>query len=179
MYPIYKRNINEFRMGYSLIELILTIGLLTILLGVVTFTFVIGLRVADVGMSAGGARRETSNSLRTISEELRQATAITSADQHSLTFQSDSDRNGAIETITYLWSGTEGDSLIRIQGTDTKILAGGVSNALFQYYDSNSVVLGPPFPVAASAVKLVELTLQAGKEAESVQYRVKIRPRGI
>jgi len=154
-------------------------GLMTVLLGAITYTFVIGLRVGDVGMLSGGVRKEASFSLRIISEELKQAIAVTSADLHTLTFQADLDRNGVVDTITYSWSGTPGDNLVRTQGTATTALANGVKDASFQYYDSANTALGPPPPVAASAVRVVQLTLQVAKEGESMKYEVKIRPRGI
>lgn len=177
MYPICR--IRKRRGGFTLIELFLVLGLLTVLLGAVTYTFVIGLKVGDVGMLSGGVRKEASYSLRTMSEELKQAIAVIAADLHTLTFQADLDRNGAIDTITYSWSGTAGDNLVRTQGTTTTILANGVQDASFQYYDSASAAMGPPFPVIASAVRIVQLTLQAAKEGESVKYEIKIRPRGI
>ena len=167
------------REGFTLIEMFLVMGLLIVLLGAVTYIYVIGLRVGDVGMLAGGVRKEASYSLRIISEELRQAIAVTAADLYTITFQADLDGNGIVDTITYSWSGASGDDLVRTQGVETQILARGVQNASFQYYDSTSAALGPPFPVIASAVRVVQLTLQAAKEDESVKYEMKIRPRGI
>lgn len=196
MYPIYRREgltlsmkkregltlLIKKREGFTLIELFLTMGLLTVLLGAVTYTFVIGLRIGDVGMLAGGVRKEASYSLQIISEELRQATAVTAAGLHTLTFQADLDGNGVVDTITYSWPDpdTAENNLVRKQGTTPKtILAHGVQNASFQYYDSTGAALGPPFPVTASAVRIVGLTLQVAEEGESVKYETKIRPRGI
>lgn len=174
MYPIYRR-------GFTLIELFLVMGLLTVLLGAMTYTLVMGLRLGDVGMLSGGVRKEASYSLRIISEELRQAIAVTAADLHALTFQADLDRNGAVETITYSWSGTPGDDLVRTKATETAALANGAQDASFQYYDSSNAILGPlPLtPAQLRLVRVVRLTLQVAKEGESMKYEVKIRPRGI
>lgn len=188
MYPIYRRK--KINAGFTLLEMVLVIGLVSILLGAVTMTFVVGLSVGDVGMTAGGVRNQASYSLRVISEELRQAIAVTTADLHTLTFQAltfqtdpASDRvSGEVVPVTYSWSGTSGDNLVRTQvtprRTTTTILAHGVQNASFQYYyyDSNNTA---PFPVTASAVKVVQLTLRVAKQEESVQYEIKIGPRGI
>ncbi len=163
----------------TLIELIMVIALLAILLGAVTSTFVTGLKVWDVGMLSGGVRKEASYSLRIISEELKQAITITAANLNNMTFQADLDGNGAVDTITYSWDGTAGHDLIRTQGTETMILARGAQDAKFQYYNSTNTLLGPPPAVTASAVRAIELTLQVKKENETVQYVVRIRPRGI
>ena len=181
MYPIYRRE------GFTLIELFLVMGLLTVLLGALTYTFVIGLRVGDVGILAGGVRRDASYSLRIISEELRQAIAVTAADLHTLTFQADLDGIGAPYPITYsVQTGAAGNYLERkqvINGTETKtILANGVQDASFQYYyDSLNPIPGPlPLtPAQLSLVKVIRLTLWVAKEGESVKYETKIRPRGI
>ena len=184
MYPIYRRGFTllmKKREGFTLIELFLVMGLLTVLLGAMTYTLVMGLRIRDMVLLSGGVSKEASFSLRIISEELRQATAVTAAGLHTLTFQADLDRNGAIDTITYSWSGTSGDDLVRTQATETAALAKGVQDASFQYYDSSNAILGPlPLtPAQLRLVKVVRLTLQVAKEGESMKYEVKIRPRGI
>ena len=132
MYPIYRR-------GFTLIEMFLVMGLLTVLLGAMTYTLVMGLRIGDTVLLSGGVSKEASFSLRIISEELRQAIAVTAADLHTLTFQADLDRNGAVETITYSWLGTSGDNLVRTQATETAALAKGVFGSPFIIVD------GEPF----------------------------------
>lgn len=170
-------NIENFKSGFTLIELVLVIVLISILLGAITFTFVVGLRAWDVGMLHGGIKKEASYNLRIMSEELKQATSITTANQNSIIFIADLDANGVNETITYIWSGVVGENFNRTQGATTTALARNVQNAQFQYYDANNTLLS--FPVTASSVRLVELTLQLKKENESIQYVSKVRPRGI
>lgn len=177
MYPTYRTK--NTAGGFTLLEMMIVIGLLVVLLGAVTMTFVTGLNVEDISLTAGAVRNEASRSLSVISEELKQATKVTAADIHTVTFQADVDGDSAIETISYSWSGVPGDDLVRTQGPGPTILARGVQDASFQYYDSSNVALGPPFPVAATAVRLVEVTLKLGKEKELLQYMTKIRPRGI
>lgn len=170
-------NIKNLRSGLTLIELILVIVLISILLGAITFTFVVGLRAWDVGMLHGGIKKDASYTLRIMSEEMKQATSITSANQNDITFRADLDGNGVDETITYIWSGVVGENFNRTQGTTTTAVARNVQNAQFQYYNANNNLLS--FPVTASLVRLVELTLQLKKENESIQYVSKVRPRGI
>ncbi len=169
--------------GFTLIELTLVIALLSILLGVIGFTFVVGLRAWDIGILSGGIKKEASYSLRIISEELKQATAITVANLNDIRFLADLDNNGEDETISYSWSGVIGESLNRTRtttaGTVTTVLARDVQNASFQYYGATNNPLGPPPAVTASLVRVVELTLQLQREGETLQYLVKIRPRGI
>ncbi len=169
--------------GLTLIELILVIALLSILLGAIGFTFLVGLRAWDIGILSGGIKKEASYSLRIITEELKQATSITTAGLNSVIFVADLDNNGENETITYSWSGVISEDLNRTStttaGTVSAVLARNVQNAQFQYYNISNTLLGPPPAVTASLVRVVELTLQLTREGEVLQYLVKIRPRGI
>lgn len=163
--------------GFTLIELILVIMLISVLLGAITFTFVVGLRAWDVGMLHGGIKKDASYSLRLVSEEMRQATSITAANENDVTFLADLDRNGLDETVTYSWSGVLGENFNRIQGATTLPLARDVQNAQFKYYDASNNLLS--FPVTASSVRVVEITLQLKREDETIQLLSKFRPRGI
>lgn len=165
------------RAGLTLIELIWAVGLLSILLAAMSFAFVAGVKAWDTGFLQGAVKKEASFSLRIVSEELEQATQITAAAGESITFLSDLDGNGADETITYSWSGLAGADLVRTQGAAVRPLAHDVEDAQFRYYDANNILLSPP--VTASSVRVVELTLQIKNKDETLQYMVKIRPRGI
>lgn len=167
----------RLKSGFTLIELILVLLLLSILLGAITFTFVVGLRAWDVGISHGGIKKDASYTLRIMSEELKEATSITTANQNALTFSIDSDANGADETVTYSWSGVVGENFNRVEGAITIPLARNVQSAQFQYYDASNNLLS--FPVSASSVRVVEITLQLKKENESLQCMSKFRPRGL
>ncbi|KPK40937.1 MAG: hypothetical protein AMJ78_06660 [Omnitrophica WOR_2 bacterium SM23_29] len=170
-------NIKNLRGGFTLIELILVTILISILLGAITATYVVGLRAWDVGILHGGIKKEASYSLRIMSEELRQATSITSANQNDVTFVADLDGNGIDDTITYSWSGVVGENLNKVQSATTISLAKDVESAQFQYYDANNNLLSPP--VTASSVRVVEITLRLKKEDESIRYIAKFRSRGI
>ncbi len=169
--------IKYLRSGLTLMEVILVIALLSILLGAITLTMVTGLKAWDSGILSAGVKKDASYSLRIIAEELKQATAITAANQNNMTFSADLDGNGVDETITYTWSGTAGDAFNRTEGLTTTILARDAQNAQFQYYNASNTLLS--FPVTASQVRVVELTLQLQREAETAQYMIKVRPRGI
>lgn len=163
--------------GFTLLELIIVTVLISILLGAITFTFVVGLKAWEVAMLHGGIKKDASYSLRLITEEMRQATSITTANQNDVTFVADLDGNGVDEAIRYSWSGVIGEDFNKVVGTTTTALARDAQSAQFKYYDANNNLLSPP--VTASSVRLVELTLQLRKENESIQYVSKIRPRGI
>lgn len=170
-------NIKNLRSGFTLIELILVTLLISILLGAITATFVVGLRAWDVGILHGGVKKDASYSLRIMSEEIKQATSITAANQNNITFVADLDRNGVDESITYSWSGVIGENFNKIQGTTTTPLARDVESVQLQYYDANNNLLSPP--VTASSVRVVEIALRLKKEDESIRYISKFRPRGI
>ena len=163
--------------GLTLIELIIVTALISILIGAITVTFTVGLRAWDVAMLRGGVKKDASYSLRLMSEEIRQSTSVTAANQNDFTFMADSDGNGSDETITYSWSGVVGEDFNRVQGATTIALARDVQSVQFKYYDADNNLLSAS--ATASSVRLVEFTLQLKKENESIQYVSKFRPRGI
>ena len=105
--------------------------------------------------------------------ELRQATSVTSAQQTSLTFTVDTDSDGVDETIQYTWSGTSGQPLNRVVATVTTAMVNKISSAAFTYYDANNSQLS--FPVTASQVRLVSLSLTVTDQNETFNLRSQFR----
>lgn len=162
--------------GLTLIEVIITVFLVSILLGSLWVVYQAGFKTVDLQLGRSGAKAALSRTIVNISHELRQATSLTSAQATSFTFIADLDDSGQDETIQYSWLGAAGNPLNRVS-TVTQPVINSVNALSFSYYDSNNNLLS--FPVTASQVRLVAIDITAVDKEETFQLRSKIRLRNL
>ena len=124
-----------------------------------------------------GVKGEVGRLLINISQELRKAASLTSAQQASLTFSLDTNDDGLDETVQYIWSGVAGEALNRISGATAPAVVNSVNSISFSYYDANNNLLA--FPVTASAVRLVAINLTVIDKDETFQLRSNVRLRNL
>lgn len=163
--------------AFSLIELIISIALISILLSFLTFSYLVAMRGWDAEMKRHSPRFEATKALERVGNEVRSMNSVSSALQNSVTFAEDVNSDGADETIIYSWSGVSGEDLNRQEGSVTTTLANNVTSFTLQYYDSSDNVLN--FPVTASQVRVIQFNLTAAKSGESFALRTEFRPRGL
>lgn len=168
MYRIYK--------GFTLVELVFTVFLISILLGAIWMVYNAGFKTFYSQWARSGVKGETGRALITLSRELRVSTSVTSAQQSDLSFSADTDNNGVEETIQYVWSGAAGQPLQRVSNV-TIPAVNAVNNLAFSYYDANNNLLS--FPVGLSQVRLVAVNITAADGDERFQLRTKIDLRNI
>lgn len=165
--------------GLTLIELIITIGLISVLLGAIWVVCNTGLKVFYNQWARVSLKGEAGRLSINMANELRQAGSITSAQQKILTFTVDLNGDGAIETIQYSWSGVSGDPFIRTQTAPlpqvTKQVLRSVNALAFSYYGYDQNITPLSFPVTLSNVKLVAIDVTAADENETFQLRTKVR----
>jgi prepilin-type N-terminal cleavage/methylation domain-containing protein len=162
--------------GFTLIELVITTVLVAIMLSAIWMVYNTGFKAFYSQWTRSGIKGELGRASVNISNELRAATAITSAQEESLSFTADSDSNGADETIQYTWSGVAGEDLNRVSSVTIPVVH-SVSSLSFSYYDSNNNLLSPP--VTASQVRLVALDITVAEEDETFQLRSKVKLRSL
>ena len=158
--------------GLTLIELLISIMLISAMLGAVWVIYSTGLKVFYGQVSRYDIKGETSLALITMTKELHQALSITAATATSVTFTADLDSNGVNETIQYTWSGTPGAPLNRVVGTVTKTLVRSIQSIAFTYYNTNNVLLS--VPVTLANIHLVAVDATAVKGNETFHLRTKI-----
>jgi len=167
--------------GLTLLELLITLALISILLGAIWLVFNSGTRAFYNQWTRIGIKGEVGRGFFSMSQELRQATSIVSATQTALTFTLDSDSNGVDETLQYTWSGTAGTPLNRVSVSPTPSftipVVKSVNNLAFSYYDASNNLLS--FPVPISQVKLVAIDLTAADRDETFNLRSKERLRSL
>lgn len=165
------------RDGFTLIELIIVITVISFLLAGVAIIYVTGIKSWGSESLKVGVKEEARRALDVASEELEAAISITAATATSVTFTEDADGSGVDETYTYTWSGTVGDDLTRTKDGVSNILSRYVESFALSYYDTNDALLS--FPVTSANVRRIVINLQVKKEDESVTERASVRPRSL
>mgnify|MGYP001581763217 CR=1 FL=1 len=169
--------------GLTLIELLITVVLVSILLGAIWVVYDVGFRTFHTQMVRTSAKGEVGRLFINIAKELRQATSMTNAQQVTSTFTADTDYNGVDETIQYTWSGIAGEPLNRVltsvvpSFTTTTPVVNSVSNLALSYYDVNNNLLS--FPVTPSLVRLVAIDISVTDKEETFHLRSNIELRNL
>ncbi len=158
--------------GLTLIELLISVMLISVILGAIWVVYSTGFIVFSGQTSRYDIKEEASLAFITMTKELHQALSITAATATSVTFTADLDNNGVNETIQYTWSGAAGAPLNRVVGAVTKTLVRSVQSIAFTYYNDNNVLLS--VPVTLANVHLVAVDATAIKGDETFRLRTKI-----
>lgn len=168
--------IHKVYKGLTLLELLITIVLVSTLLGAIWMVYKAGFDTFHTQFTRTGIKGELGRALINISRELRQASSMTDAQQRSLSFTLDTDSDGVGETIQYTWSGIAGEALNRVSVSTTPVV-NSINTLSFSYYDANNNLLS--FPVTASQVRLVVVALTASDKDETFSLRSDIRLRNL
>ncbi|MCC6679096.1 MAG: prepilin-type N-terminal cleavage/methylation domain-containing protein [Phycisphaerales bacterium] len=100
------------RRGFTLVELVVALAVMSIVMAGLGSVFVLAARGAEASSDDSGAA--STAGLNAMAADLRDAVRISAASARDVTFEV-ADRNGdsAREVIRYAWSGTAGDALVR------------------------------------------------------------------
>lgn len=105
------------RRGYTLIETLLALGVMSVLAGALGSVLLIAVRAIPSAQTARGSASPTASAggaLDLIASELRYATAVTKGTTTQIEFTTpDRDGDGTPEALAYAWSGVAGDPLTR------------------------------------------------------------------
>ena len=102
------------RRAHTLLEVVLSVGVTSIIMGAVTSTMMITSRALSKGNDTLTAISDGSDALQQISADLSLARSFSERTETAVTFTvPDRDGDAQPETIRYAWSGTAGDPLTR------------------------------------------------------------------
>ena len=166
--------------GLTLVELLMVVALISVLVAAISLVFVAVFKSWGFEITKAYVKQEAGWGIEKMDRELKELLLISAAQQNSIVFWSDVNENGVQdgdESITYSWSGTLGDSLIRSDGTITSVLSNDVQSFQLSYYDVNGNPLA--FPVTPANVRLITINLATKKEDETITVRSNVRPRNL
>jgi len=164
----------------TLIELLISILLISILVGAVWVVYDVGSRSFQSQWTRSGLKSEAGRALVYMGRGLRIATAVTTSSATALTFTADLDGNGSNDTIQYVWSGVSGAPFNRTlittipAATTTDPAIRSVSSLAFTYYDSNNIATTTP-----SLVRVVSINVTVTERNESFTLRTNFDIRNL
>lgn len=172
------------RKGLTLFEMLVSLLIISVLSGTITFIFVSLLKGWDYQNRRLDVKLEVSCALDTVMYNLKEALSVNTAQNRTITIWfRDTDLDGTQdigEIVTFSWDGVSGSSLTRTQVT-SKIIANYITNFQLNYFDSNGIEL--PNPVNPQSerdrIKLISVTIASSRGSETVSLRsdVKLRNR--
>lgn len=171
------------RSGLTLIELLITLGLISVLIVAVTFVSLVVLRSWQADSSHSSLRLQTSDAVERLSKELRNALGIVRVQDKEISIWLDLNDNGleeaASEQISFSWSGVSGESLYRTEGSGlSQEILSNVSRFLITCFDQNNNSLAYPI-TDTSAIRLIQIQLTSNIDEEVINYRFNVKVRNL
>ena len=160
--------------GLTLIELLISSLLISIMLGAIWMIFHTGYTVFYGQYARQNIKDQASYAFLTMTNELHQAPSVTAATATSVTFTADLNNDGVNETVQYTWSGTAGQPLNRVVGTQTTGLVRS-ANGGFNRRIQNASQLKKnvaPWPIQSFLLYAEMSTFRSGK----IHFRRNIIP---
>ena len=163
--------------GFTLVELLIATVLFSVLAAVISWTFLVGLRVWNSGSIRAELRQSANLSMERMVRELSAASVINTAKSDEVDFDADLDGNGVAETIKFDVSND--DILERTEDKASVTMARDVQAFTLGYYlDGNNDDLESPVTGPRKndiRVIVITLTLNNGDETFTLSSGVYIR----
>lgn len=156
--------------GFTLIEIVITIVLVSILAGIAAMIILQGVRAYSDERSRGDVHYQARIAMGRMAREIRvirSAADITSYTPTNLRF---TDVNGA--TVGFEWINP---TLNRWNGVSNDVLANGINPFSFSYFMSDGVTPA----VLPADLWFVEITMTSQQGTESLPMRTRVHPRNF
>ncbi len=157
--------------GFTLIELILSLTMMTILTATVIFTSMAGLRAWDTGRKHSAVRDQLANAVELIVKDLRRAATVDGLTASSVTFTADLG-DGEPKQYRFHVYQPEGETaykLLRGLSSDEEgqgaLIAANIRSTETDWFSQSGNV--------------ITLTLTASDQGETVRMRTSVRPRNL
>jgi len=134
------------RRGFTLIEVVASMGIAALALGGITSALVIASRATDTTTGSSSQTTDARVAIDRLTADLNHALSFSEQTETAVTFDvPDRDGDGSNETIRYAWSGTAGDPLTCLNNAGSEItMAENVGQFQLSY------LVRPPLPVPDS-----------------------------
>ena len=129
--------------GFTLLEATLAMVMITIIMAVIFMALILSSQIFSGELLKSEVQHETSRGMERMAKELRGALEIVSSSSQDITVWwkdlNESSTRESEETLTFSWSGVEGDPLMRTISAETIILANYVTNFELTYDDPDDI----------------------------------------
>lgn len=141
------------RRAFTLVELVLALGISSVLMVSVASAVVIAARALPDSKRGGQPTQREAAALRVLAREASYALTVTERTATALTFTvADRNGDGQPETIRYAWSSTSGSSLTRQYNSGTPLAVASDVRQFSLAYDTKSVQAATPDTESAEKV---------------------------
>ena len=168
MYPL--KRLFQISKGFTLLELMMAMAMLSIAIAVIFYAFSASMRVFTSELSDADASLEMHRAIERMTNELRGSLEIISANGTGITFWYDDLNNDgtreANETVQYSWTGTSEGYINRTVQTSTQEIANGIKSFSLTYND--------PSPSNIRVVNIY-ITVQKDSTVSTLESGVKLR----
>lgn len=150
--------------SFTLIELVISIALLSVLAGAGAWVLVVGVKAWVSDQDRARIRQDCTLALEMMVRDLSQASNFTSATGSAVAFSS-FDNNGTAQTVAFSIDGS--NNLTRTVNGTAHMLVPNASSLTFAYVDNNNNPLATPVPsgnLANIRVVTPTLTMSASNE---------------
>lgn len=158
------------RKGWTLLELTISITLLSILLVAISWVLVAGLKVWGSGIGRAQMRQGACLAIERMTREISQAFSITDAQTDKIGLEVDLDGDETNEEVSFSLSGAD---LIRTEGSVVVTLASNVQSFILAYRDLNNVAMSIPADVSSQAkrdnIRLVNTSLVMTRDNDTLK----------
>lgn len=158
--------LNRHRCGFSLVELVTSLTIISILVVAMGSAIVIAARGLPDPTSPLAEKVDAAEVVRQLANEVTYATAILMASPTELEFVVN--RNGAPTTIFYSWSGTPGDPLVRQYDAGTPV---SVLESVQQFNLSYELGVASALPTESAEIELAKYPTASA----STEFQIKRR----
>lgn len=148
--------------GFTLLESLISIAVLSFAIIVIFYAYTASMRLFTGELSEFDASFQAHKAMELMTNELRGALEIISANGTSITFRNEN------ETITFTWTGTDEGYLNRTVQTSTQEIATGIKSFSFTYND----------PTPAN-IKLINIYITDQKDSTLVTLESGVKCRNL
>ncbi len=162
--------LNRHRCGFSLVELVTSLTIISILLVAMGSAIVIAARGLPDPTSPLAEKVDAAEVVRELANEVTYATAVLTASPTELEFVVN--RNGAPTTISYSWSGTPGDPLVRQYDAGTPVnVLDSVQQFNLDYELGSEAIVVAALPVEGVEIELAKYPTASVSTAFQIQKK--------
>jgi prepilin-type N-terminal cleavage/methylation domain-containing protein len=167
------------RRGFTLLEMLLAVGLVGLFLGAFQELVITGLRTANASEERADVRQQVVIALERFTREANMAGNIDVANATQFQFDADLDGNGTDETTNVNYWQNGGGDFERAQGGAAVTLIRDLGSIAYTYYDSAGANLGSSVSGAAmQTIRVVQIALTATRDQESLTVQSAVYLRG-